>query len=257
MIFIDKIARKVKLSHWYYWYLIYCNFSKCKDNWEPFVHVQGDLFYVDVKEDNQIKSRYPQRGSISRGSPNHHREHPPPLSSEGTNNRDPNHVENNTQPSSSKIATIDPNSSKSEVQVSGSGYKHFKPKILFSDQNILKENDFNSENRVENHSHKKSNDDQVPYSSCAENEDKIKHVYLVPNLRNCSSSDKSGIILCEKLFGIVLCQYNHRTSQPMLNGNTLEKLARERKIIVQDVLQASPAKQSAQIFRGKSNRYCP
>ncbi|XP_078324273.1 protein inturned-like isoform X2 [Crassostrea virginica] len=224
--------------------------SKCKDNWEPFVHVQGDLFYVDVKEDNQIKSKYQQRGSISRWSPNHHREHSPPLSSEGTNNRDPNHVENNTQPSSSKIATIDPNSSKSEVQVSGSGYKHFKPKILFSDQNILKENDFNSENLVENHSHKKSNDDQVPYSSCAENEDKIKHVYLVPNLRNCSSSDKSGIILCEKLFGIVLCQYNHRTSQPMLNGNTLEKLARERKIIVQDVLQASPAKQSAQIFRG-------
>lgn len=136
--------------------------------------------------------------------------------------------------------------------MTGTGYKHFKPKILFSDQTILKENDFNSENLPESDSHKKLSNGQVSSSSCPQSEDKIKHVYLMPNLRNCSSSDKSGIILCEKLFGIVLCQYNHRTSQPMLNGNTLEKLARERKIIVQDVLQASPAKQSAQIFRGKS-----
>lgn len=206
---------------------------------------------MDVKEDSKSQSKYQQSVSVPGRSSSHHRDRSQPVNAEETNNGNHVHLENNNQPLLSKNTIFDPNSSKIEVQVTGTGYKHFKPKILFSDQTILKENDFNSENLPESDSYKKLSNGQVS-SSCAQSEDKIKHVYLMPNLRNCSSSDKSGIILCEKLFGIVLCQYNHRTSQPMLNGNTLEKLARERKIIVQDVLQASPAKQSAQIFRGKS-----
>lgn len=224
--------------------------NKCPDNWEPYVHKQGDLFYVDVKEDSKSQSKNQQRVNVPGRSSGHHRDRSEPVNAEETNNGNHVHLENNNQPLVSKNSTYDPNSSKFEVQVTGTGYKHFKPKILFSDQTILKENNFNSENLPESDSHKKLSNGQVSSSSCPQSEDKIKHVYLMPNLRNCSSSDKSGIILCEKLFGIVLCQYNHRTSQPMLNGNTLEKLARERKIIVQDVLQASPAKQSAQIFRG-------
>uniref|UniRef100_K1P4U3 Protein inturned n=1 Tax=Magallana gigas TaxID=29159 RepID=K1P4U3_MAGGI len=107
--------------------------NKCPDNWEPYVHKQGDLFYVDVKEDSKSQSKNQQRVNVPERSSGHHRDRSQPVNAEETNN---------------------------------------------------------------------------------------------------------GI------------HYNHRTSQPMLNGNTLEKLARERKIIVQDVLQASPAKQSAQIFRG-------
>ncbi|XP_056010504.1 protein inturned-like isoform X3 [Ostrea edulis] len=225
--------------------------SKCQENWGPYVHKQGNLFYVDVKEENRNKSNYQERGHVSDWSPNCHGDRSQPLISEDLySHRDRYHLGSNNQPVFTKKAVVETNSSKSEIQVTGSGYKHFKPKILFSDQNLLKENDFNSENRVESDSHQKLSNGQNHTSSSPQNDDKIKHVYLVPNIRNCSSSDKSGIILCEKLFGIVLCQYNQRTPQPMLNGTTLEKLVRERKIIVQDVLQASPAKQSAQIFRG-------
>ncbi|XP_061164049.1 protein inturned-like isoform X2 [Saccostrea echinata] len=222
--------------------------SKCQENWGPYVHKQGDLFYLDVKQDN--KSKYQQRGHVSDWSSNHHVEQSLNSGNSYTHSGDHSHLENNNQPLYTKSSAAETKYNKNEVQVSGSGYKHFKPKILFSDQNMLKENDFNSENCVESDTHKKLGNGQILSSSCPPSEDKIKHVYLVPNIRNCCSSDKSGIILCEKLFGIVLCQYNQRTPQHMLNGSTLEKLARERKIIVQDVLQASPAKQSAQIFRG-------
>ena len=78
---------------------------------------------------------------------------------------------------------------------------------------------------------------------------KRKTFQMVPDLQNVSNVvNLSGIILCEKLFGIILCQYKHRTKP---NGSNIEQLLRDRKVIVQAVVPNSEAHLCGHIHRGK------
>lgn len=78
---------------------------------------------------------------------------------------------------------------------------------------------------------------------------KRKSVVMVPNFSNIDDvANSSGVILCEKLFGIKLCNYNKKPPRP--NGANIEQMLRNRKIIVQEVVDHSQAKKCAQISRG-------
>lgn len=78
---------------------------------------------------------------------------------------------------------------------------------------------------------------------------KRKSFHMVPNLQNVSNVlNLSGSVLCEKLFGIILCQYKHR-SKP--NGSNIDQVLRDRKLIVQAVVPDSQAHACGHIHRGK------
>ena len=78
---------------------------------------------------------------------------------------------------------------------------------------------------------------------------KRKTFQMVPDLQNVSNVvNLSGIVLCEKLFGIILCQYKQRTKT---NGSNIEQLLRDRKVIVQAVVPNSEAHLCGHIHRGK------
>ncbi|ESO89401.1 hypothetical protein LOTGIDRAFT_164993 [Lottia gigantea] len=75
-----------------------------------------------------------------------------------------------------------------------------------------------------------------------------KDVYLTPRVVDAKRLETSGIALCEQLFGIVLLQYNQKPG----TNNTVRRspALRERKVIVQDVIQGSPADFTNNIHRG-------
>ena len=80
---------------------------------------------------------------------------------------------------------------------------------------------------------------------------KRKTFHMVPDLQNVSNVvNLSGIILCEKLFGIILCQYKQRTKP---NGSNIDQLLRDRKVIVQAVVPNSQAHLCGHIHRGRYN----
>lgn len=81
---------------------------------------------------------------------------------------------------------------------------------------------------------------------------KRKTFYMMPNLQNVSDVyNSSGNVLCEKLFGIILCQYKHRPLKP--NGSNLDQILRDRKVIVQALVPDSQAHVCGHIHRGKQS----
>lgn len=78
---------------------------------------------------------------------------------------------------------------------------------------------------------------------------KRKSVVMVPDIKNVNDiSNSSGLDLCEQLFGIKLCHYKQRPPHP--NGANMEHVLRDRKVIVQGVVQNSQADICGQINRG-------
>ncbi|KAL3880858.1 hypothetical protein ACJMK2_033064, partial [Sinanodonta woodiana] len=78
---------------------------------------------------------------------------------------------------------------------------------------------------------------------------KRKSLSLSPDFSDVDSMlSISGIDLCKKLFGIVLCQYKQTPLRP--NGSSIDHVMRDRKVIVQGVVQGSQAEKCCQIFRG-------
>ncbi|KAK3100306.1 hypothetical protein FSP39_017945 [Pinctada imbricata] len=218
--------------------------DKVQEGWRKHVHKQGDLFYVEVND--------PAQGQLN--------------SYQGFRDQEVNNVDNGdlsdeyVSLQSVQYPTLTNGYSDTEKRNSfrnnNRGKEHnnnhiqlqngkkFKPKILFSDR----------KNEVDSHSigdspslsrsigsYSPSQQQNSPKSS------KIKHVYLLPNLRNCRNGENSGIVLCERLFGIILCQYN---SKSLGNSGNLERIVRDRKVIVQDVVPGSGAELCGQIHRG-------
>lgn len=79
---------------------------------------------------------------------------------------------------------------------------------------------------------------------------KRKSVLMNPNIRNVEDFSKAqGVELCEKLFGIKLCHYKQKPPRP--NGASVDQVLRDRKVIVQGVVEDSQADICALINRGK------
>ncbi|KAL4229728.1 hypothetical protein ACF0H5_010116 [Mactra antiquata] len=78
---------------------------------------------------------------------------------------------------------------------------------------------------------------------------KRKSVNMVPNLKHIDDvQTSSGLVLCEKLYGIKICHYKQKPPRP--NGANMEMVLRDRKVIVQDVIADSQADICGQINRG-------
>ncbi|KAK3577265.1 hypothetical protein CHS0354_030550 [Potamilus streckersoni] len=78
---------------------------------------------------------------------------------------------------------------------------------------------------------------------------KRKSISLSPDFSDVDNMlSTSGIDLCKKLFGIVLCQYKQTPSRQ--NGSSIDHIMRDRKVIVQGVVHGSQAEKCCQIFRG-------
>ena len=212
---------------------------------------QGDLFYVDVNGQNrevqyshgsndwpnclgkdyeEIDDEYVSLNTVQSPYPNGYIKH----------------IDTYSEIDLANIKNAENNNNHVHLQ----NGKRFKPKILFSDQQT-KEGQQN--NNAFKHPYlgngevkPKIDVHQQPLLKSS----KIKHVHLMPNLRNCRNGDTSGIVLCEKLFGIILCQYNSKSLQR--NGSNADRVLRDRKIIVQDVVEGSGAALSGQIHRGMS-----
>jgi len=79
---------------------------------------------------------------------------------------------------------------------------------------------------------------------------KRKSVLLQPNVRNIDNlSTAHGVELCEKLFGIKLCHYKQKPPRP--NGANVDQVLRDRKVIVQGVVEGSLADICNGINRGE------
>ena len=79
---------------------------------------------------------------------------------------------------------------------------------------------------------------------------RCKNVYLLPNFKHVCRTTDSGVVLCEKLFGIILCQYNHKTGSSRLGEHNMTNVLKERKVIVQGVAPRSLAEKCGHIHRG-------
>lgn len=79
---------------------------------------------------------------------------------------------------------------------------------------------------------------------------KRKSVFMNPNIRNVDNlGTAQGVELCEKLFGIKLCHYKQKPPRP--NGASVDSVLRDRKVIVQGVVDGSQADICNLINRGK------
>ncbi|CAG5121360.1 unnamed protein product [Candidula unifasciata] len=80
-------------------------------------------------------------------------------------------------------------------------------------------------------------------STFSEKRRSLKHVSLAPNHHSLSGNESSGVELCRKLFGIIVLEYANDKA-PWNYGS------KERKLVVQGVMEASPAYTSGRIHRG-------
>lgn len=89
------------------------------------------------------------------------------------------------------------------------------------------------------------------YQNVVSKPKKQKEVLIMANPRNCQSvtNEDNGVTYCEKLFGIILCQYRPRVPNGGLEDYS--RVKKDRKLIVQGVVTGSEAEKSQQIHRGK------
>ncbi|XP_021366148.1 protein inturned-like isoform X2 [Mizuhopecten yessoensis] len=231
--------------------------SKVQESWTSHVRQQGDLFYVDVN------------GSHGNG----HVQQPPHPSSGSFHhsNGSLDHSDDSNQTFSSRLGEPPKNNFykgrqnglhtdtgaqrpkvNGHVQTNGSsfgsnGYHKNQSKYIsqdFDDEYVeLDRNGYNSWTSSPQINNKYHNTKQDVNNQ--EHGDKIKHVYLSPNYKNCKNGQMSGIKMCEKMFGIKLCQYNDKTR---INNNN--NVVKDRKVIVQAVVPGSAAEKCRQIHRG-------
>ena len=75
-------------------------------------------------------------------------------------------------------------------------------------------------------------------------ERRIKHIILNPEYRLLSGNETSGVEICQKLFGITVFEYSNGKSNH-------HPTHRDRKLVVQSVVEGSRAFCSGNISRGK------
>lgn len=71
---------------------------------------------------------------------------------------------------------------------------------------------------------------------------------FLPDFSGVHKHDISGITLCEKLFGIVLCEYKHKP--PRHDSRNSDQALKDRKVIVRGVIPDSEAQRCGKIYRG-------
>ncbi|XP_067661219.1 protein inturned-like [Haliotis asinina] len=81
------------------------------------------------------------------------------------------------------------------------------------------------------------------------NIERWKDVILVPDFRTVCRDD-GGVVLCEKLFGIVLFQFNHKPGSGRSRNSESREVLKDRKVIVQGVVPRTAAERSGKIHRG-------
>ena len=107
-----------------------------------------------------------------------------------------------------------------------------------------------SQKRQANSNHKMTGSNSSSITANKNQSGKRKSIVMVPNLKNVTDVYScSGILLCEKLFGIKLCNYKDKPPRP--NGSSVDQILRDRKVIVQGVVPDSQADICSQIHRGK------
>ncbi|XP_060070225.1 protein inturned-like isoform X2 [Ylistrum balloti] len=250
--------------------------NKVQESWTSHVRQQGDLFYVDVngshvsgpvqqQQHYSSGSLHHSNGSLHHSSGSFHHSNGSLHHSSGSLNHNDNSNHNYSsrlgQPPKNNIHEGKQNGLtptqrpmvNGQVQNNGSrlssnGYHKNKSKYIsqdFDDEYVeLDRNGYNSwmsSPQISNKYHD-INHDVINQ----EHGGKIKHVYLSPNYKNCKNGGQmSGIKLCEKMFGIKLCQYNDKTR---VNNNN--NIVKDRKVIVQAVVPGSAAEKCRQIHRG-------
>ncbi|XP_013069082.2 protein inturned-like [Biomphalaria glabrata] len=70
----------------------------------------------------------------------------------------------------------------------------------------------------------------------------LKHVLLAPDRRSLTGNESSGVEIFKKLFGITLFEYN--------NGKAKWNPSKDRKLVVQDVIEGSISYTTGKIHRG-------
>ncbi|XP_033742294.1 LOW QUALITY PROTEIN: protein inturned-like [Pecten maximus] len=245
--------------------------SKVQESWTSHVRQQGDLFYVDVngsqgsghiqqQSHHNSGSFHQSNGSLHDSDGSLHHNNGSQNHNDGSNhyysNRHGERPQNNfydgkqngfqtkTGPQRQRI---NGHIQSSSGNLGSNGYLKNKSKYIsqdFDDEYVeLDRNDYNSwmSSPQINNKYHNTNHDVINQ----EHGDKIKHVYLSPNYKNCKNGQMSGIKLCEKMFGIKLCQYNDKTR---VNNNN--NIVKDRKVIVQAVVPGSAAEKCRQIHRG-------
>ncbi|XP_059157206.1 protein inturned-like [Physella acuta] len=74
-------------------------------------------------------------------------------------------------------------------------------------------------------------------------EGRIKNIMLVPDHRSLTGNESSGVEICRKLFGLIIFEYSNGKAK----GNHIIK---DRKLIVQGVVEGSRSYKSGRIHRG-------
>ena len=237
--------------------------------WNSFVQDHGDLFYVESesntprnrrRQDQQLKRHFSYNlpsqdeatadAALKQGLKNSRfaKSHSNYDHDEVTGESDSAYGSGqNSHPTSREKRTarlhLDINRNKDEPQFNHVTQNHrisASTEVLNSDSRNLSSKQRNSQSRSSG-----SYSFSPPVLS-----GKRKSIYMVPNLQNVSYiSNVSGIVLCEKLFGIVLCQYKQRPPKP--NGSNFDQLLRDRKVIVQAVVNDSQADICGSIHRGR------
>ncbi|XP_069129430.1 protein inturned-like isoform X2 [Argopecten irradians] len=245
--------------------------SKVQESWTSHVRQQGDLFYVDV---NGCQGSGQQQSHLNSGSHNHGSlnlsngslHHSNGSSQHGNNSVNLNDGSNHNY--SRKLRETAQNNrgkqngfhthtgvlkqninghvQNNDIGMDSNGLLKNKSKYIsqdFDDEYVeLDRNGYNSWNSSPQVNNKFQSTNDVINQ---DHGDKIKHVYLSPNYKNCKNGQMSGIKLCEKMFGIKLCQYNDKTR---VNNNN--NVVKDRKVIVQAVVPGSAAEKCRQIHRG-------
>ncbi|XP_052796898.1 protein inturned-like [Mya arenaria] len=242
------------------------NVHRYSDGWANVVQSSGNLFYSENSErphsySRQDESAYHSRQASYQSSGSH-------QSSSSDSPRQQLHRRNSRESNASQKSYSGSQNStaqdKSSGHVTSDNYSdhHFQRDITLrqSDQSYTGFSK-NLNNNVDqrptrssqrnNHHHRQTSVHSVNGSNSPiySQSGKRKSVLMVANLRHISDVRKAqGVELCERLFGIKLC--HHKQKPPRPNGASVDPALRDRKIIVQGVVQDSEADICGQINRG-------
>ncbi|KAJ8297593.1 hypothetical protein KUTeg_024124 [Tegillarca granosa] len=205
--------------------------DKIQEGWKPYVRHQGDLFYIDVKNSSTQNEEF--------GYDNHRHEQ---------SYVDSEHKDIDLSHQHGMLANEHEQNVQRHSKLNGHVSHIDSSKSLVSNRDNSKQYQQSLNDYVIPHHSPSSSIDSSPRTrntktissetrtSTPEKSNKQKYVHLQPDYRKCKNND-SGILLCEKLFGIILCQYNSKSQKQ--NGTRNDVYMKDRKIIVQDVVPGS------------------
>ncbi|XP_046366033.2 protein inturned-like isoform X1 [Haliotis rufescens] len=247
--------------------------DKVGASWTPYVNQkQGDVYYVDVEKpsrtDKVTNDSYPYFQRFAPESVNQHNGHGNPDIPKGDVDSLQKHCDRGSISSQDralsergKLSQRNQRNEDVHRNEEVTDFRHFGKDA--DERKMWKDENFNDRTSGSSHgsgSHfvrHGSMDSFEEYRDMSESVqsrksydvERWKDVVLVPDFRTVRRDD-GGVLLCEKLFGVILFQFNHKPGSGRSRNSESREVLKDRKVIVQGVAPRTAAERSGKIHRG-------